>query len=62
MTRRRTHLGLNRWFERFIAAGVIVAAASLQAWAALPSGNVVQQWNKIAEDVVVGSAHSRTRD
>jgi len=33
----------------------IVALAPRASWAALPPGNPVQQWNKIAEDVVVGS-------
>ena len=38
-----------------LAAGWIVTATPLAASAALPPGNAVQQWNKIAEDVVVGS-------
>jgi hypothetical protein len=38
-----------------LAAFPIVIATSLPAAAALPSGNPAQQWNKIAEDVVVGS-------
>ena len=38
-----------------LAAVPIIVATSLPAAAALPPGNPVQQWNKIAEDVVVGS-------
>lgn len=34
---------------------VISTVAALPLAAALPSGNVVQQWNKIAEDTVVGA-------
>lgn len=38
-----------------LVAASVIAATSLPAAAALPPGNPVQQWNKIAEDVVVGS-------
>src|SRR3989442_3690894 len=34
---------------------VVAAAASHDARAVLPPGNTVQQWDKIAEDTVVGS-------
>ena len=39
-----------------VAAPVIVAISSVCASAALPPGNPVQQWNRIAEDTVVGAA------
>ena len=38
-----------------LAAPVIVAISSVCASAALPPGNPVQQWNRIAEDTVVGA-------
>jgi hypothetical protein len=40
---------------RGLAAATLVTLAFDTAGAALPPGNTVQQWNKIAEDVVVGS-------
>ena len=43
------------WLARGIAAVSIVGTVSLTARAELPPGNAVQQWNKIAEDTVVGS-------
>jgi hypothetical protein len=38
-----------------IAAAGLLLAAALPARAALPPGNAVQQWNRIAEDTVVGA-------
>jgi hypothetical protein len=37
------------------AAAAVLAAGTRTAAAALPTGNTVAQWNKIAEDTVVGS-------
>jgi hypothetical protein len=44
-------------FGRLLCAGAVatIAIGSGLAHAALPPGNSVQQWNKIAEDTVVGS-------
>ena len=42
------------WRVAALAVIPIIVATSLPAVAALPPGNPVQQWNKIAEDVVVG--------
>src|SRR6266545_2223361 len=54
MKRRRTHARVAA-----IAAMTFAVAASAgmtrDASAALPPGNTVAQWNKIAEDAVVGS-------
>src|SRR5437899_12191738 len=38
-----------------IALAVVAGAGSHDARAVLPPGNAVQQWDKIAEDTVVGS-------
>src|SRR5262245_40787014 len=38
-----------------IALAVAASAGTRSGAAALPSGNTVAQWNKIAEDIVVGS-------
>src|SRR5207245_9980882 len=38
-----------------IALAVVAGAGSHDARAVLPPGNTVQQWDKIAEDTVVGS-------
>jgi hypothetical protein len=38
-----------------VAASIIILTATPPAARALPPGNVVQQWNRIAEDVVVGA-------
>ena len=43
------------WRVAGLAVIPIIVATSRPAVAALPPGNPVQQWNKIAEDVVVGS-------
>jgi hypothetical protein len=43
------------WRVPVVAAVWIVTATPLAARAALPPGSTVQQWNKIAEDTVVGS-------
>ena len=40
---------------RVLAAATLVALTSDPAAAQLPPGNTVQQWNRIAEDTVVGS-------
>jgi hypothetical protein len=49
----------NRWrlwrLAPPLAAPAIVAISSVCASAALPPGNPVQQWNRIAEDTVVGA-------
>jgi vanadium-dependent haloperoxidase-like protein len=42
-------------FARAVVIVAILALAPRASWAALPPGNPVQQWDKIAEDVVVGS-------
>jgi hypothetical protein len=45
-------------FGCLVVASALVASSALQARdaeALLPTGNTVQQWNKIAEDTVVGS-------
>jgi hypothetical protein len=55
MTRRPAGFHLVAWLTRGIAAVSIVSTFSLSARAELPPGNVVQQWNKLAEDTVVGS-------
>jgi VCPO second helical-bundle domain len=55
MKRRRTAV---RRFVALAAVALAVAGAagtSRDATAALPPGNTIQQWNKIAEDTVVGS-------
>ena len=44
-----------------ILAFLIALALAAPAWATLPPGNTVEQWNKIAEDTVVGSARSKQR-
>ena len=55
MARRPAGFHLVAWLTRGIAAVSIVSTFSLSARAELPPGNVVQQWNKLAEDTVVGS-------
>ena len=55
MTRRAPGLRLIAWLICGIAALSIVSPVSLTARSHLPPGNAVQQWNKIAEDTVVGS-------
>ena len=55
MARRPARFHLVAWLTRGIAAVSIVSGFSLSARAELPPGNVVQQWNKLAEDTVVGS-------
>ena len=55
MARRPTGFHLVAWLTRGIAAVSMVGTFSLSARAELPSGNVVQQWNKLAEDTVVGA-------
>jgi hypothetical protein len=50
---------LRRWFGTFTASrlifGLAVMCGAANAVSAVPAGNVVEQWNKIAEDTVVGS-------
>jgi hypothetical protein len=55
MAHRPAGFHLVAWLTRGIAAVSIVTTFSLSAQAELPPGNVVQQWNKLAEDTVVGS-------
>src|ERR1044071_8704516 len=49
----------HRWAIGVVLAATVVAlfagASARDARATLPPGNTVQQWNKIAEDTVVGS-------
>ena len=55
---KKTSRPINRglfWRVAALAVIPLTVATSLPAVAALPPGNPVQQWNKIAEDVVVGS-------
>lgn len=52
---RATESGLTAWRTCGIAALSILSAVSVAGRAVLPPGNAVQQWNKIAEDTVVGS-------
>jgi VCPO second helical-bundle domain len=55
MTCRPSRFRLTARLMRGIAAVSLVSTVSLTARAELPPGNPVQQWNKIAEDTVVGS-------
>ena len=55
MARRPTEFHFVAWLARGIAAASIVSTFSLSARAELPPGNVVQQWNRLAEDTVVGA-------
>jgi hypothetical protein len=55
MTIRRANSTLPAWLTRSVATVSIVSALSFTARAELPPGNTVQQWNRIAEDTVVGS-------
>jgi hypothetical protein len=48
-------LRTSPWGARSLAAAALLLATSLTVSAALPSGTTIQQWNKIAEDTVVGS-------
>src|SRR6266511_4170728 len=54
-------MGVLAWVVRVVAVAIAVVAVAasagttLNAAAALPPGNTVAQWNKIAEDTVVGS-------
>src|SRR4051794_27312060 len=49
------HLMRSRVRVRLVLALAGVLLISPAARAALPPGNAVQQWNKIAEDTVVGA-------
>jgi hypothetical protein len=53
MSSRLTNLRLRERLAPAVAAISIIAAAPVPAGAALPPGNTVQQWNRIAEDTVV---------
>ena len=55
MARRPAGFHLVAWLTRGTAAVFVVSIFSLSARAELPPGNVVQQWNKVAEDTVVAS-------
>ena len=46
---------LTPWLPRGIVAVWVLTNTCLDARAALPPGNAVQQWNQIAEDTVVGA-------
>lgn len=46
---------LRTSLARAVVIVAILAFVPRDSWAALPAGNAAQQWNKIAEDVVVGS-------
>src|SRR6266511_1674236 len=54
-------MGVLAWVVRVVAIAVVALAVAASAGttrnaaAALPPGNTVAQWNKIAEDTVVGS-------
>src|SRR6266540_520118 len=54
MKRRRTHV-LRVAAIAAVAFAAASAGTTREASAALPPGNTVAQWNKIAEDIVVGS-------
>ncbi len=56
----------RRAFRLVVIAIVALAVAAAggtprKAVAALPPGNAAEQWDKIAEDTVVGSVCSRTK-
>jgi hypothetical protein len=61
-----TPTSFSRWLTRTVPLALAVAAVSASpgttgnATAALPPGNTVAQWNKIAEDTVVGSGAFQT--
>jgi VCPO second helical-bundle domain len=55
MTNRSRPIERRVHWRPALAAVATVVATSLPVAAALPPGNPVQQWNRIAEDVVVGS-------
>ena len=55
MRGREKRLRLSARLSAGIAAALIVLSCSVSVRAELPPGNVVQAWNKIAEDVVAGS-------
>ena len=55
MTFRPAKGALRTSLARVVVIVAVLACASRPSWAALPPGNPAQQWNKIAEDVVVGS-------
>ena len=44
-----------------VLAVAATGGTARNAGAVLPPGNSVEQWNKIAENTVVGPARSRTR-
>src|SRR6266511_3582758 len=54
-------MGVLAWVVRVVAIAIVALAVAASAGttrnaaAALPPGNTVAQWNKIAEDTVVGS-------
>ena len=50
-----TRCRLLSWLPRSIVALSVVTTPCLDARAALPPGNAVQQWNQIAEDTVVSA-------
>jgi hypothetical protein len=51
----RFQLSRCRLHVQFVIVLAAVSITSATPRAALPAGNAVQQWNKIAEDIVVGS-------
>ncbi len=61
-----TPTSFSRWLTRALQLALAVAAVAASpvttgnATAALPPGNTVAQWNKIAEDTVVGSGAFQT--
>jgi hypothetical protein len=55
MTPRSTHRRLVSVLAHVLAIAAIAALTSSAARAALPPGNTVQQWNRIAEDTVVAA-------
>jgi hypothetical protein len=61
-----TQTSFSRWLTRALLLALAVAAVTASpgttsnATAALPPGNTVAQWNKIAEDTVVGSGAFQT--
>jgi VCPO second helical-bundle domain len=61
-----TPTSFSRWLTRALPLALAVAAVAASpgttgnATAALPPGNTVAQWNKIAEDTVVGSGAFQT--
>jgi hypothetical protein len=55
MTARSLNYRPYRRLAPAIAAVAMVTATAIPTRAALPPGNTVQQWNKIAEDTIVGT-------